>query len=276
MGREIDRLGPRRITNEKRPGMHADGAGLYLQVTSPTSKSWIFRYKRHGKAHEMGLGSVNAFGLAEARERARDQRKLLADGLDPIEERDRRRQAALLEAARSLTFKECATSYATAHSAGWSNPKHAKQWVRTLETYVYPTLGALPVQAIDTPLVLKVLQPIWTKKPETAGRVRGRIEAVLDYATAAGSRKGDNPARWTGLLSELLPNKAKVRKVRHMPALPYAELPAFMIELRQQEGDAARALELAILCANRTTEAISARWPRSTPPRRYGQCRPSA
>lgn len=268
MAIELNQLDGGKVSREKRPGMYADGGGLYLQITNENSKSWIFRYKwgdnpkRPGKpkTYWIGLGSVKAFGLAEARERARRQRQLLADGLNPKEVREKERKAAELEAAKAMTFEECAAAYIEAHTPGWRNPKHAAQWTATLKTYAYPVMGSFGVQAIDTALVLKVLQPIWTKKSETASRVRGRIEAVLDYATASGFRTGDNPARWNGLLSELLPRKTKVRKVRHMPALPYAELPEFIASLRQQEGTSATALEFTILCASRTGESVGCRW----------------
>jgi integrase len=260
MARHLQRLSALTVKKAKKPGYLRDGGGLILQVRSATSKSWIFQYTVRGKTREMGLGSAADFTLEEARERATAQRKLLADGSDPIAERDKQRQAKQLEAAKAITFKECASAYITAHTPGWRNPKHADQWGATLETYAYPTIGAFPVQAVDIGLVLKVLQPIWTKIPETASRVRGRIEAILDYATASGFRTGDNPARWGGLLSELLPKKTKVRKVKHMAALPYADLPAFMTDLKNQDGTAARTLELVILCANRTGEAIGFRW----------------
>jgi integrase len=159
-----------------------------------------------------------------------------------------------------MTFKESAAMYVASHRAGWRNPKHAAQWQATLATYAEPVIGGLSVQAIDTALVLKVLEPIWTTKPETAGRVRGRIESILDWAKARGYRAGENPARWRGHLDKLLPGRSKVRRVEHHAALPYAELPGFLVSLREQEGIAARALEFAILTAARTGEVIGARW----------------
>jgi integrase len=165
-----------------------------------------------------------------------------------------------LDAAKATTFRECSARYIASHRAGWRNPKHAAQWQATLATYAEPVIGGLSVQAVDTALVLKVLEPIWTVKPETAGRVRGRIESVLDWAKARGYSTGENPARWRGHLDKLLPPRSKVRRAEHHAALPYAELPGFLVSLPQQEGIAARALEFAILTAARTGEVIGARW----------------
>jgi integrase len=240
--------------------MHADGGGLYLQVTPSGAKSWIFRFMLHGRAREMGLGPLHTISLAEARERARECRKLRLDGIDPVEARSAKRAKERLAAATAMTFAECAERYIAAHRTGWRNPKHAAQWPSTLQTYAYPVFGLLPVQAIDTALVTKAIEPIWQAKPETASRVRGRIEAVLDWAKVRGYRDGENPARWRGHLDKLLPARAKVRKVEHHPALPYAVMGEFVASLRQQEGVAARALEFLILTAARTGEVIAARW----------------
>jgi integrase len=246
------------------PGRYADGHGLYLQIRGDgeknIAKSWVLKFMLRGVAREMGLGSVLTFTLAEARENAREAHKLLAKGVDPIEHRKQQVQAAALDRARAVTFRACAEAYINNHRAGWRSAKHASQWASTAATYIYPLVGDLPVASVDTALVLKILNPIWTQKPETASRVRGRIEAVLDFATASGFRRGDNPARWNGLLSELLPKKTKVARVRPMPSLPYGELPGFMATLRQQGGTAALALEFLILCASRTGEVLGARW----------------
>jgi integrase len=188
-------------------------------------------------------------------------RQLVLDGIDPIEARKAKRDAERDAAANSLTFQQAAERYIAAHTAGWGNPKHAAQWPSTLAAYVYPVIGALPVQLIDRPAVLRVLAPIWAEKPETAGRVRGRIESVLGWATQHGYREGANPATWKGVLEHALPTKRKVRSVKHLAAVPYANLPAFMSELHQQPGMAARALEFAILTAARTGEMIGATWP---------------
>ena len=245
---------------EKRPGMYADGGGLYLRVTDNGTKNWVFRFMLNGRPRWMGMGPLHTVRLAEARNRAAGFRLQRHDGIDPIDARRAERLETRLNAAKALTFKECAARYIASHRAGWRNPKHAAQWEATLATYAEPVMGGLSVQAIDTALVLKVLEPIWTTKPETAGRVRGRIESILDWAKVRGYRAGENPARWRGHLDKLLPARSKVRRVEHHAALPYAELPGFLVSLREQEGIAARALEFAILTAARTGEVIGARW----------------
>ena len=260
MARAMGKLTALAVTQAKRRGYYGDGGGLFLQVSGGGAKSWVFRFKKDGRLREMGLGPTHTIGLAEAREKALACRRLRLDGLDPIEVRKATRTQAKLDAAKSMTFAACAERYIDAHKAGWRNPKHAAQWPSTLNTYVNPVFGNLPVQAIDVGLVMKAIEPIWTQKPETAGRIRGRIESVLDWATARGYRQGENPARWRGHLENLLPKKTKVRAVKHHAALPYLGLPAFMAELRQQDGVAARALEFLILTAARTGEIIGARW----------------
>ena len=243
-------------------GRYSDGGGLVLQISKWGTKSWAFRYRREvgGRVRDrhMGLGPVHALSLADARERARECRGLLLRGRDPIEERKAQRQAQLLEAARALTFKACAEQYVAAHEAAWRNAKHRAQWSSTLAAYAYPVIGELAVPSIDTALVLKCLEPIWKKKPETAKRLRGRIESILSWAAARGSRAGDNPARWKGHLDKLLAAPGKMRAVKHHPAMPYAELPQFMSKLRASDDATARALELTILTALRTSEVIGA------------------
>jgi integrase len=260
MAREIEKLTALRAEREKRPGMYGDGGGLYLRVTEDGAKNWVFRFMLNGRPRWMGMGPLHTVSLAEARKRAGEHRLRRHDGIDPIEARRAERLKAQLEAAKAITFKGCAESYIKAHRAGWRNGKHAAQWEATLATYAEPIIGKLSVQAIDTALVLKVLEPIWTKKPETAGRVRGRIEAVLDWARVRGYRTGENPARWKGHLDHLLPARGKVRKVEHHAALPYPELPGFLVALREQEGIAARALEFTMLTSARTGEVIGAHW----------------
>ena len=208
----------------------------------------------------MGLGPLALYGLQDARAKALDARRKRHDGIDPIEARRAERARQRLDVAKAITFRQCAEAYVNAHRAGWRNAKHKYQWSATLSTYAYPVIGALPVQAVDTGLVLKVLEPIWTAKPETASRLRGRLESILDFAKVRGYRDGENPARWRGHLAKLLPARSKVREVEHHAALPYAELPAFLVSLREQEGIAARALEFLILTAARTGEVIGARW----------------
>ena len=260
MARTIGKLTALAVDKSKRRGYYGDGGGLFLQVSVSGSKSWVFRFKEAGKLHEMGLGATHTIGLAEARERARECRRLRLDGIDPIEARKVARAQARLAAAKAVTFKNCAERYIASHQAGWRSLAHAAQWPSTLGRYVYPVFGSLPVQAIDVGLVLRALEPIWTAKPETAGRVRGRIESVLDWATSRGYRQGDNPARWRGHLENLLPTKSKVRRVKHHAALPYAEIGEFIAQLKQQEGVAAQALEFTILTAGRTGEVIGSRW----------------
>jgi integrase len=256
----IGKLTALKADKVKAPGYYGDGGGLFLQVSKYGSKSWVFRFKANGRLREMGLGSLDTYGLAEARERARACRKLRDEGKDPIEERNAARLAVKLEATKAMTFEQCAERYIAAHRAGWRNGKHRDQWSSTLATYVNPMFGALPVRAIDTALVMKAIEPIWNEKPETASRVRGRIESILDWAAARGYRAGENPARWRGHLDKLLPKKTKVRRVEHHAALPYGEIAAFVAELREQEGVGARALEFAILTAARTGEVIGAQW----------------
>lgn len=268
------------VTKAKQPGMYGDGGGLYLQVKGDgkkqISKSWIFRYRLNGHtsslgkplAREMGLGSFDTWSLTEARERARQQRQLLDEGKDPIEVRKTQEQASALAKAKTTTFKECAKAFIKAHRAGWKNAKHAEQWSATLETWAYPIIGKLPVGGITTDLVLKVLeQPVgegdaapmfWTARTETASRVRGRIENILDWAKAKKLWEGENPARWKGLLDKLLPAPSKVSPVEHHKALPYTDLPRFMAELRQRDSLSARALEYTILTAARTSDTIGA------------------
>jgi integrase len=239
--------------------MHFFGEGLYLQVTGTGAKSWIFRYSRDGKARWMGLGSVRHVSLANARKLVSAARVELIQGNDPVAVKQKRRVEQRLEAAKAITFKQVAADYIKEHQVDWRNPKHAVEWENTLARYVYPTIGDLPVGAIDTQLVLKCLNPIWTEKAETARRVRGRIEAVLDAATVMEQREGPNPARWRGHLSHKL-SAGSQRKVKHHAALPYAEIGTFMEELHRCEGVAARALEFAILTASRTGEVIGAAW----------------
>jgi integrase len=262
MARQVGRLKALTVSRAKEKGIYADGGGLYLQVSAAGTKSWIFRYRLNGRKtpRDMGLGSLDTVSLAEARDKATEARKLTLDGVDPIEARKAVRQGQALEAASAIAFKDCAEKYIAAHKAGWRNAKHADQWGSTLETYTYPVFGNLPVASVDTGLVLKAIEPIWATKTETATRVRGRIEAILDWASARGYRTGDNPARWRGHLDKLLPARKKVQKVKHHEALPYVDVGKFMESLRQQEGVAAKALEWLILTATRTSETIGAKW----------------
>ncbi|MCB9957979.1 MAG: integrase arm-type DNA-binding domain-containing protein [Rhodospirillaceae bacterium] len=254
-------LSARTVQTIKTPGMHADGGGLYLQVTASGAKTWIFRYSPDGKRRrEMGLGSTSLYGLAEARQKAQDARRLVAEGIDPIEARKRQSEAQRVAKARSATFREVAAAHIEANKAAWRNSKHAAQWSATLDTYAHPVVGDLAISEIETRHVLEILQPIWTEKPETASRVRGRIEAILDAATVQGLREGENPARWKGHLNALLPPKNRVRRVTHHAAMAYADLPTFWPRLEVTDGLAAKVLMLAILTAARTQEVLGARW----------------
>jgi integrase len=256
----IDLLSAAKVKSLKAPGDYLDGRGLYLQVRSASSKSWLLKYSLLKRAREMGLGSAFDFSLAEAREERDALRKLIKRGVDPLEQRKADKHVNKLELAKSITFRDAAARFITANRSGWRNIKHAGQWDATLKTYAYPTLGDLPVQAIDTALVMAVLDPIWSTKPETASRLRGRLEAVIGAAKARGEFKGENPATWKGHLDKLLPKTSKVRKVENHAALPYADLPNFMMHLREREGIAAAAMEFLILTAARTGEVLGATW----------------
>ena len=260
MARTVNKLTALKVARAVAPGLYSDGGGLYLQISDAGTKSWTFRFKQGGRARDMGLGALSSVGLADARLKAADCRRLRQEGIDPIEDRKAARARAALDAAKATTFKDAAASYIALHRAGWRNDKHASQWKNTLETYVEPKIGSVAVRAIDTALVLKVLEPIWTTKPETANRVRGRIEAILDWAKVRGLREAENPARWRGHLDRSLPPRTKVRRVKHHAALPYVDLPEFIAALRAQAGTASRALEFTILTAARTAETIRAVW----------------
>jgi integrase len=260
MTRAIGRLTALKAERLKKPGMHADGGGLYLRITPQGSRNWVLRYMLNGRPRWMGLGPLSLYGLAEARAKALDARRKRHEGIDPIDARRAERARKRLDAAKSLTFKECAEAYIASHQAGWRNEKHKYQWPATLNTYAYPGIGALPVQSVDTGLILRVLEPIWAKKPETASRVRQRIENILDLAKVRGYREGENPARWRGHLDKLLPARSRMRQVEHLAALPYQDLPLFLTNLHQRDACAARGLEFLILTAARTGEVIGTRW----------------
>jgi integrase len=240
----------------KRPGRYHDGHGLILVVVNPHNASWQLRYQRNGRERWLGLGPLHTVTLKDARERARAARLQLLDGTDPIDAR----RAERAKATEVMTFKEAAEAYNALHEQKWHNAKHRKQFLASLACYAYPVLGNTAVSSIDTAAVLRVVEPIWLSKTETASRVRGRIESVLDWATVRGYRSGDNPARWKGHLAGVLPAPGAVARRSHYPALPWAKVAAFMAELRMHEGVAARALEFTILTAARTGEVVGARW----------------
>jgi integrase len=260
MAREIGRLTALKVVKAREAGMYADGGGLYLRVTPEGAKNWVLRYMLDRRPRWMGLGPLALYSLQDARARALDARRKRHEGIDPIEARRTERARQLLDAAKVVTFEQCAEAYIASHRAGWRNDKHKYQWSATLSTYAYPFIGGLPVQSIDTALVLKALEPIWTVKSETASRVRQRIESVLDWAKVRGYRDGENPARWRGHLDKLLPARSRFHEVEHHAALPYFALPAFLTSLRTRQAIAARGLEFLILTAARTGEVIGARW----------------
>ena len=246
-------------------GMHADGGGLYLRVQASGAKSWIFRFQLNGRRREMGIGTLDMKSAPDARAEAAQYTAQVRTGVDPIEAR--KLSAVILDSAKAITFDEAAKLFIKANKSGWKNAKHADQWQNTLDTYASPAFGKRPVSEVDLDLVLKVLEPIWETKTETATRVRGRIENVLDWATVKGYRDGANPARWKGHLEHLMKSRKdmaaaghKTATVRHHPALPYVRAAEFMAALRGLTGSGARALEFAILTAARSGEVRGALW----------------
>lgn len=279
MPKKAKELSALAVSKLKTDGRYAVGGvdGLHLRVVG-ASRAWILRIAvgkradQDGQAtvhrRDVGLGGYPDVSLAEARDRAREMRKLVRDGVDPVLNRQAEKVHAALEIAKTKSFKDCAIAYIEANRAGWKNDKHVQQWENTLATYVYPKFGHLPVVSIDTGMVLAVLQQpvettgdtLWLAKTETASRLRGRIESILDWATFRGYRQGDNPARWKGHLEHELPARNKVQKVEHHAALAYAQIPTFMVELKSRDGVSARALEFAILTAARSGEVRGAKW----------------
>jgi hypothetical protein len=261
----IYRLSDRRVRTAK-AGMHPDGGGLYLRVTAGANgainRYWLFRYAHRGtgKDRQLGIGPLDTVTLAAARTAAKQYREQLLAGLDPIEQRNAERASRAVAKAKAMTFDECRDAYVASHEAGWRNSAHRQQWTATLKTYVTPVFGGFPVDTIDTRLVLKVLEPIWTTKAETASRVRGRIERILDWARARDHRDGQNPAMWKGHLDHLLPAKSKVAKVEHHPALPYPRIREFMRDLFRCDGTAAMALRFVVLTAARASEVFGMTW----------------
>ncbi|MCC5980451.1 MAG: integrase arm-type DNA-binding domain-containing protein [Oceanicaulis sp.] len=251
------------VASVTEPGRYNDGLGLYLQVTPSSTgegvtKAWLFRYTLHGRHRHMGLGAYPVFSLKDARERANRARQMLADGLDPLAAKRASRAELQAEAGRAITFQSFADDYIAKNASGWKNPKHRDQWRATLAAYAYPKIGTRLVSEIETGDVLRVIEPIWTEKRETASRLRGRIERILAAATVKGFRTGDNPARWRGHLKEALPGAKP--KQKQFPSLPYAQLPTFITDLRRLESISALALEFTILTTARTGEVIGATW----------------
>lgn len=256
----LEKLKALSVSKLQEPGYYGDGGGLWLQVSKTGTKSWIFRYTMNKKQREMGLGSLLFVSLAVAREKAKTCRMLVLDGVDPLAEKQSRAQQLAVAKAKLITFDQCATRYIAAHRSGWKNAKHASQWENTIGTYASPFIGSLPVAEVDTGLVVKVLSPIWESKTETATRLRGRIETILDWATVHKYRQGENPARWRGHLDHLLANPSKIAPVKNHPALPWTQMREFMVDLKAREGLAARAVEFAILTACRSGEVRGATW----------------
>ncbi len=261
MARLINKLSARKAETLKTEGMHSDGGGLYLRIADG-NRYWVFRFasRTTGKDRQLGIGPTHTFSLAEAREKARQYRQMLAEGRDPLDERRAQEASSAVDAAKGMTFDEAAARYIATHEKGWSNVQHATQWRTSLERFASPVIGKLPVKSIDTALVLKVLEPHWQTTTETMSRVRGRIELILDWAKVGGYRDGENPARWKGHLQFKLGDRRKIQKVEHHAALPFTEIGAFMAELRMKEGPGAWGLEFCILTATRTNEALGATW----------------
>jgi integrase len=259
----IHRLSPLKVQNAK-VGKHCDGGGLWLVVIKGSDgglrRRWVYRWTVKGRERHHGLGSTDTVDLAGARDAALACRRLVRNGGDPIAARQERMTAKAIAAKPVLTFKQVAQQYIDAHDSSWRSASHRYQWAKSLRQYVFPGIGDLPVSAVDTDAVLQVLRPIWNEKTESAARIRGRIEVVLDAAKTLGLRHGENPARWKGHLAHLLPSRAKLAPKEHYAALPYAELPGFLAKLRLLTETSARALEFCILTAARTGEVIGARW----------------
>jgi integrase len=266
----MHKLSARRVETIKAPGWHGDGGGLWLRIDNSGSRKWVFAWERSKRRREMGLGAASEITLATARELAAEARALLAQGHDPIEERRAKEleqeapaatDDAVDEIPGALTFGQFADTYIDAHEDGWKNPKHRQQWRNTIKMHARSLL-AIPVNVITVDDVVAVLRPIWRSTPETAGRLRGRIENILDAAKASKhiASPWENPARWRGNLIHLLPRPKKKSQVRHHPAMPFEDLPNFIVRLRQRPALAARALEFTILCATRTNETLRMTW----------------
>jgi integrase len=251
----INKLSDLAVCKLNKPGVYGDGGGLWIRVTESGTKHWIYRFSLAGKDHWMGLGPYPAISLEEARQEALKAKNKRHKGINPISARD-----AENAKSKNLTFQQCADQYIASHRSSWKNPKHIDQWTNTIATYCGPVIGKLPVNEIDIALVMRVLDPIWTTKAETASRLRGRIESILDWASVRGYREGENPARWKGKLDHLLPNVSRTKRITHHKALGYTQIAELMRELRQGAGNGSKALEFAILTACRSGEVRFAKW----------------
>jgi integrase len=262
MPKKVKEMSPLEVGRINTPGLHAVGGvvGLYLQVSSDQSKSWLYRASMGGKRRKMGLGSFPTVTLAEARTQARDAVQRISSGIDPIDQRHEAKKALIASRDKDKTFKQCAEAFVESQRAGWKNPKHAAQWSATLETYAYPVIGDLWVRDVELRHIMTILEPIWISKTETAKRLRGRIENVLDSAKTKGYRHAPNPANWKGNLSTLLPRPSKVKTVRHHRAIRPTEVGAFMNRLRSVNGTAARALEFLVLTNVRSYNVRFSTW----------------
>ncbi|MBF6649532.1 integrase arm-type DNA-binding domain-containing protein [Methylobacter sp. BlB1] len=256
----MGKLSAKKVEFLRQSGYYGDGDNLYMQVSSSNSKSWIFRFSLDGKRREMGIGPYPEITLEKAREAVIELRRLVKSGIDPIEQRKAEQAAKRAERNSAVTFAFCAEQYIESHRHGWKNVKHAQQWANTLEQYAYPVIGETIIKDVDTALIMRVLQPIWLAKNETAGRLRGRMENILDWAAVQGFRAIENPARWKGHLDNLLASPGKVQKNSHFKALPYSEINPLILALRANGSVSAKALEFLILTAARTGEIIGACW----------------
>jgi integrase len=260
MARTVNKLSVALINKLSSPGYYGDGGGLSLLVSKSSSKSWVFRFTLAGRRREMGLGGLHTISLGIAREKALQCRRLLAEGTDPIQARDAAKASRALSTARLKTFDQCAAAYIKAHRGSWKSAKHAAQWETSLAAYASPVFGSMPVADVDTDVVVSALRAIWDTRTETATRLRGRIESILDWATVSQYRQGDNPARWRGHLENLLANPNKIAPVKNRPALPWPQIGEFMVKLVAREGISARAVQFAVLTACRSGEVRGGTW----------------
>ncbi|MCA0305100.1 MAG: tyrosine-type recombinase/integrase, partial [Proteobacteria bacterium] len=267
MKRAIQRLSPLTVSRHASPGWLCDGGGLYLRILPATGenapglvKSWVYRFTLNDRRRDMGLGPYPAVSLAVARQMAGEARAMVKTGRDPLDARQQERDAEREARAALLTFDDAVKRFLGSHEGAWRNEKHRQQWRNTLETYASPVLGKTAVQSITTAHVMRAVEPLWSTKPETASRLRGRIERVLDWAAARNHRQGDNPARWRGHLDKLLPARAKLRRVQHHAAVPIDGVSAVYSKLGESTGMAALALRFLVLTGARAGEVTGARW----------------